>query len=314
MPEDQGVNGDRWTDQASRLFKKAGWDKIADSNIDVPGVDGLQHGIDALFCYEDGFSPKMKQGVFLEAKRYAVGSFQKQKLSDWVVKLDEKIRKLRTSQEFLQTYPYIGDAKLVNGVLAIWFHDLNNHPEFREKFVQYLAEVDVPRGRGSKMINLRLFILDNDKILRLASLLHTVEQWNKDNCENSLKFYYPSSARFGNSVQEMSTLNLEYIFSQFILAKAKITKGNNHFEVVDVVFYFGRLDINSFFRLREALLAYDMINQQNSLVIYKYLRESDNFRKIHPDVMKLFQEKYPKEVSIKDMETFNDLPTWMINE
>jgi len=314
MPEDQGVNGGRWTDEASRLFKKAGWEKIADSNIDVPGVDGHQHGIDALFCYEDGFNPKMKQGVFLEAKRYSVNSFQKKKLNDWVHKLDEKIRKLRASQEFLETYPHITDVKLVNGVLAIWFHDLNLHPEFKDKFIQYLIDVDTPKGRGSKFINLRLFVIDNEKILRLASLLHTVEQWNKDKGENSLKFYYPSSARFGSPVQETSTLNLEYIFSQFVLAKAKTSKGNNEFEVTDVVFYFGRLDVNSFVRLREALLAYDMINQQNSLIIYKYIRQADEFRKIQPDVIKLFEDKYPKNVAIKDMETFNDLPTWMINE
>lgn len=314
MPEDQGVNGDRWTDEASRLFKKAGWQKVADSNIDVPGTDGLQHGIDALFVYEDGFNPKIKQGVFLEAKRYAVGSFSKKKINDWVHKLDEKIRKLRGSQEFLQTYPHIEETKLVNGILAIWFHDLDAHPDFKDEFIQYLAEVNIPKGRGSRLINLRLFVLDNDKILRLASLLDTVDKWNRENGENSIKFYYPSSARFGSPVQETLTINLEYIFSQFVLAKAKIAKGDNDFEVVDTVFYFGMLDINSFVRLREALLAYDMINQQNRLIIYKYLRQQDEFRKIQPEVIKLFQDKFPKEVLLKDMEKFNDLPTWMIND
>ena len=69
MPEDQGWNGDRWTEEASALLKRLGWEKIADSNIDIEGTDGLWHGIDALFRYEDGFS-SYKQGVFLEAKRY----------------------------------------------------------------------------------------------------------------------------------------------------------------------------------------------------------------------------------------------------
>lgn len=314
MAEDQGVNGDRWTDEASRLFKKAGWRKIADSNIDIPGSDGLNHGIDALFAYEDGFSPYMQQGVFLEAKRYAISSFAKSKLSDWVQKLDDKIRKLRGSQEFLQKYPNLSDLKLINGVLIIWFHDLENYKNFKETFVKYLAEVNTPKGRGSKMINLRLFVMDNSKILRLASLLNTVEQWDKEYGKHSLKFYYPSSARFGSPVQEINVINLEYIFSQFVLAKAKIANGNNDFEIVDIVFYFGLLDFDSFIRLREALLAFDMINIQNNLIVYKYLREQDDFRKIEPDVIKLFEEKLPKTIKIKDMEVYSDLPTWMIND
>lgn len=314
MPEDQGVNGDRWTDEASRLFKRAGWQKVADSNIDVPGTDGTQHGIDSLFTYEDGFKPQMQQGVFLEAKRYAVSSFNRKKIDDWVASLDHKIRSLRQSQEFLQTYPLFSESNMTNGIFAIWFHDIDKHPDFKEKFTQWLSEINVPKGRGSKFVNIRLFVLENDKILRLASLLDTVNKWNIDNGPNSLKFYYPSSARFGSPVQEFAIVNLEYIFSQFVLAKAKVSKDNGDVEVTDIVFYFGRLDFNSFVRLREALLAYDMINRQNRLVIYKYLRQQDEFRKIQPDVIKLFNDKLPKEVTIKDMEWFSDLPTWMINE
>jgi hypothetical protein len=313
MAEDQGVNGDIWNDQATRLFKRAGWQKIADSNIDLPGADGVRRGIDSLFVYEDGFNPKIKQGVFLEAKRYSVKSFSKSQINDWIITLDSKIRLLRQSQEFLHNYPFFSESTMTNGLIAIWFHDLKNQAEFKEKFYQLLSEINIPKGRGSKFVNIRLFILENDKILRLASLLDTVDKSIRENGSNSINFYYPSSARFGNPVQELSVVNLEYMFSQFVLAKSKKVRDNIDMETTDIVFYFGRLDINSFFRLREALLAYDMINKQNRLVIYKYHR-NDEFRKIQPDVIKLFEDKSPREVKIRDMEIFSDLPTWMTNE
>ena len=103
MAEDQGVNGDRWTTQASALLQQLGWSKVADSNIDIPGSDGLTHGIDALFQYDDGFN-QTTQGVFLEAKRYATTSFHKSKLQDWVNALNKKMLDLRRSEPFNTQY------------------------------------------------------------------------------------------------------------------------------------------------------------------------------------------------------------------
>lgn len=310
MAEDQGVNGDIWTDEACRLFKKAGWQKFADSNIDIEGVDGASHGIDALFQYEDGFNPRMNQGVFLEAKRYATTSFKKDHLNQWVNKLAYKIGNIKNSSKFLTTYPTASNLKMDNGVIAIWFHDVDNYKTFKEAFAEYLKEVKLPEGRVKRSSHTRIFVLDNERILRLASLLSEIENLNRK--YDSVKFYYHSSSFLGNPVQQITTINLEYIFSDFVLAKARKNLGET-FEVIDIVFYFGELQENSFNRLSDALLTYGMISNQNELIIYKYKRD-DEFRKIEPDVIDLFKSKSPKNIKIQDMDNSNNLPSWILND
>lgn len=316
MPEDQGVNGDRWTEQASSLLNAFGWTKIADSNIDIEGADGLQHGIDALFKYKDGFKPIKDQGVFLEAKTYATSSFRPQKLNDWVSKIDNKIRELKLSQEFNERYPRISVSNAANGLLMIWFHDKDNYRGFLPTFKEAMLNVRTPRKRGSNLLPIRLFLLENNAILRLASLKEEIEKWENEssNQGSKINFYYPSSAKHGYAIQEIPVLNLEYFFSKFILAKA-IEQTDQGSKTTDIVFYFGSLDIHSFFRLKQALLSYDMISSNNKLILYTYKREDSTFRKIRPDVEQLFRkEEGPLEFSIKQMTILGDLPPWMTSE
>ncbi len=308
MAEDEGANGDRWTEEACCLFTKAGWQKIADSNIDIEDTEGRDNGIDALFHYEDGFYPKMSQGVFIEAKRYKTTSFKKSLLNTWVLNLYAKITRLRNASKFHQTYPIANELNWVTGVIAIWFHDLENYQKIKETFEKALVEIKLPIGRKEKNLNFKIFVLDNEKIQRLASLLELVEKINKDGSQNDLKFYYPSSAGFGNSAQELPVINLEYIFSQFVFAKKREENSGN---VTDIVFYFGELDMNSFERLKDAMLTYNMIHKQNDLVIYKYKREDATFRKIKPDVVRLFEETKVKGVKIEDITRIDGLPSWM---
>ena len=314
MAEDQSINGDRWTSEAGRLLVKAGWKKIADSNIDIEGSDGLKHGIDSIFSYTDGFYANKRQGVFLEAKRYAITSFSKNKMSDWFLRLDEKIRSIRLSEKFYSTYPLCEDLNLINGLLVIWFHDLQNYSSFKQKFIEYLRSSNIPRGRNKSQVNVRLFVMDNEKILQTASLIATAEKWKSDNTSISnsaeFNFYYPSSAGYGNPVQELTCLNIEYLFSQFILAKGKVTNAKN-VEIYDIAFYFGKLTINGFLHLLDILLARDMINRQNNLIIYTYQRDHDSFRKIRPIVIEMFEQVSPKSIEIVDMDIFADLPSWM---
>jgi hypothetical protein len=313
MPEDEGKNGDRWTEEAARLLRRLGWEKIADSNIDIPGSDGYMHGIDALFRYEDGYKFQQMQGVFLEAKRYETSSFRGAKLRDWVERLDEKILQLRMSEEFYTWYPAMKETTPKNGLLVLWFHDLDNYSSFKSTFRRALSSVETPRRRqGSRAIN-RLFILENDGILRLCSVLAAMKDWNReqrraDGLDTTLKYFYPSSLDLGNPVQEMSVLNLEFIFSSFITAKALVFEGT--VRTADVVFYFGQLDIQSFHRLRQALLSFNMLSSSNLLYIYLYQRD-DNFRKIEPDVRRLFSEGERLGVTLKTMEKFGDLPSWL---
>lgn len=305
MAEDQGVNGDKWTEQASRLFKALKWEKIADSNIDVPGSDGLKHGIDAMFKFKDGFNPDKYQGVFLEAKRYKTTSFQKNKLDDWINKIDEKIRDIRRSQEFFNTYPEMNEVQINNAVLAVWFHDQENFNSYATKFAEALQEVRSPRGRGATTVN-NLFVITNDKILQLASICDAMNSMENTDKFKNLNYFYPSSAGHGFPIQEIPVLNFKYMFSKLIFVKGQNADGDN----CDIIFYLGNIDIHSFKRVKEALLTFDMLNASNNLIIFKYKR-SDDFRKIEPDVKKIFTDEGPKRIEIKDMNLYSHLPHWI---
>lgn len=308
MAEDQDFNGNLWTAQASILLQKLGWLKVADSNIDIPGSNGFVHGIDALFRYEDGFNHPV-QGVFLEAKRYATSSFREAKLQDWVNVLHKKIVELRSSAPFNTTYPMMSETDPRNGLLVLWFHDLNNYRAFKPTLTSALAAVQTPRGRG---VTSRLFVLSNDDILRLASLVRTIEIWNSattDVAGSNLQFYYPSSLGYGSSTRQTPILNLEYMFSRFIVARGTEYEGRTENKAY-IVFYFGNLDMASFSNLRSALLTHNMLaDEKSSLHLYHYQR-NDEFRKIQSDVERMFQSD-TKTVIIRSMEIFYDLPSWM---
>jgi len=112
----------------------------------------------------------------------------------------------------------------------------------------------------------------------------------------------------------MITLNLEYMYSKFILAKA-IEVVDLKAVIADIVFYFGTLDIHSFRRLHQALLSFDMLSSKNSLVIFTYQRDDSEFRKIQPDVKRVFHTKEgPFRVDFKTMNILGDLPSWIKDE
>ncbi len=313
MPEDQGVNGDRWTDEASRLFIRLGWEKIADSNIDIEGQGGLKHGIDSIFVLHDGFQPNQKQVVFVEAKRYKTTSFSKNKINEWIGVIDKKLREIVGSDKFYDQYPKLAGQNINVGILAVWFHDYEQFPQFRSKIQEYLSIVKIPRGQTGSAIN-RMFFLDNDSILRIASTMDAVANWNEKNNSTiancDISFFYPSSVLTGFAIQETEVMNIEYMFSKFILAKAKEII-DNKVEVADIVFYYGPVDkLSYFYRLREALLHFDMISNQNNLYLYLY-QDDDEFRKIEPEVIKEFKTEGPPEVIIKQMNKHSNLPAWI---
>lgn len=316
MAEDQSINGDRWTEQASRLLRRLHWEKIADSNIDIPGIDGYVHGIDALFRYDDGWSVNAKQGVFLEAKRYETTSFRISKLQDWIDRLDEKILQLKRSEPFYTSYPAMQEAVAYNGLLVLWFHDLEKYAEFEPTLREAMTSIRTPRRRSGSQIMSRLFIVENGGILRLASLVEAVERWQKDKSENgrldaTQRFYYPGAVSRHLS-REIEVLNLEYMFSDFVLARSQ---EQHHYgpRAVDIVYYFGKLDLVSFMNLKQALISFDVLNSSKKLYVYCYQRD-DDFRKVEPDVKKEFTENGTLELSIQFMQVFADLPNWMLED
>lgn len=313
MPEDQSINGDIWTEEANHLLKKIGWEKIADSNIDVPGTDGYMHGIDSIFTFFDGFRPNKEQAVFLEAKRYLTSSFNGSKFNDWIRVIDLKIRSLKDSQDFFDRYPSLESCNVRNALLVVWFHDFENYPQFREKIDKALMNVKLPGTRGGSKTN-KLFVLTNDGICKLASIVKSVSDWNRvnytDKVDYKLRFHYPASILSGFAIRQVEVLNLEYIFSKFILAKGFEETDDGKIIICDVVFYFGELDMKSFYRLHQAMLTFDMLSSENKFYLYTYKR-NDEFRKIKKDVKNLFEYEGPKEIAIKTMEIYSDLPSWI---
>lgn len=318
MPEDQGVNGDMWTNEACRLFSKAGWNTICSQNLDIADVSGKKRGLDAIFEYEDGIGNEIHEGVFVEAKRPATTSVSEKLLHEWIIGLSDKIAALRRSPGLLETYPLTKPLHLKTGVIAVWFHDLDNYAEFQQNIDKWLKSLRIPHGRAERDFNLRVFFMDNAKILRLISLFKAVDDWKRAaqaGETRDLAFYYPSSTLRGNPVRELDVVNLEYMHSEFLFAKAtSAIPAASSVEITDMVFYFGDVDYKSFQRLASAIQSHNMVNAQNPLVVYKYLRETEDYRKISNDVTSLFEGLGPKKlVGIKNMDASNVLPAWIVD-
>lgn len=308
MPEDQGQNGDRWTEEASRLLHRMGWEKVADSNIDIKGTDGLQHGIDALFTYDAGLDLSRREGVFLEAKRYQTSSFRPDKLSDWVAKLDEKMLQLRVSEDFHSTYPRMREANPRNALLMIWFHDLANYPALASRLGEHMVSMHVPTRR--RVNPNRLHILHNEGILRLASLVQAKRDLEEElQCTDpGLRFYYPSRQRHGFPARDQAHLSLDYAFSDIVMARLPLTPApRTAKQGVDVAFLHGGYNLQCFQRLKQALLLYGMLNSGNILYIL-HRADLDQLRKIEPDIRKLFRV----DVRLTPMTSYADLPPWML--
>lgn len=301
MPEDEGVNGDLWNDEAAVLLSKLNWKQIGDANVDVVNEDGKRQGIDRLFQFDDVRRTSSLQGVFVEAKRYATTSLAKDDLELWIKILDKKLNKTRNSEQFHETYPTFGSATLRTGLIVIWFHDLDAYPAFRAKFNNMLAGIKISghtRNDGSN----KIFVLNNDDILRIASVIQSCDNFEPIN-KHRIKFYYPSSDRFNNPADRSDVLSLDYIYSKFILGESLTTEGIEH----KIVFYFGSLNVNAFRRLKNALQSFGYIDKQKPLTIYTYQRDQD-FRKVKSIVTQEFEGIV---FNMVQMDIFQDLPGFL---
>lgn len=301
MPEDQGVNGNFWNDEAAVLLTKLNWKQIGDSNMDIVDEDYIKRGIDRLFQFNDVRKGNALTGVFLEAKRYATTSFQKASLELWIKTLDKKLNKVRNSEGFHETYPLFGNASLRTGLIVIWFHDLEAYPAFKSNLYDYLTSVKLS-GYGRNDGSNKIYILHNEDILRIASIINTIETFETVS-KREVNFFYPSSDRYNKPADRSKVLSLDYMFSKFILAESLTQEGIEH----KIVFYFGALSVNSFRRLKNALQSFGYIDKKKPLTIYSYQR-NDSFRKVKQLVEQEFEEIIFK---LEEMEIFYDLPKFL---
>ena len=301
MPEDQGVNGDIWNDEASILFQKLGWTTVGDANIDVKTTEEDFRGLDRMLKYSDAVRHGSMQGFFLEAKRYKTTSYNKNKLEEWINVLNKKLHIIKNSEEFHSTYPGMEETILRQGVIVIWFSNIQEYVNYESTFREHLAKVKLPGKSSSNTLN-KIFVLENREILRLSSVVDTVQKYNTLN-RGELFFYYPSSSRLKNPADISKVLSIEYIYSKFILSQSIDESGKEYY----VVFYFGTLNLDSFKRLQSALYSFGYIHKFKPLTIYTYQRD-DEFRKVRPDVESLFAEV---TFNLEEMELFSDLPTFL---
>ncbi|MDB5287330.1 MAG: hypothetical protein JWR05_2279 [Mucilaginibacter sp.] len=297
MAEDQGVNGDLWNDQANNLITKFNWESIGDSNIDLPNDNGSVSGVDRLYKYIDSLKTNTLEGVIVEAKRYKTDSFTSGSLQSWIVTLDKKLNNLKNSSELQEKFPDFSNMPLRTGIIMIWFHNVHDYYLYKSTFKKYALNVKLNRKNLSSN---KIYVFENDGILKLASLYISIKELN-DKINNRLRFYYPSVDL--NPAKRSEVLNINYMISKFILADFIDNDGVEN----KVVFYFGGLNIESFQRLKHALISYSYIDNDKPLIIYTYMRDDEEFRKVKIEVIKLFKE----HIELREMELLINLPTFM---
>ena len=281
MAEDSQYKGELWNKRAIKLLNLFSWDMIGDSGMDLEGSDGEKYGIDSLYSFKDP-AKDIPESLILEAKSYKTTSFSKSKLQEWIDRLNIKILELRNSEYLIERFPIFKDISTLKiGLIFIWFDDIENYKEYRQKFLEILSEIKVSSRTFRNGVYNKIYVIDNDLISKLCSLYTVVREFNEN-----FKFYYPSAFIHERAVQRSAVLSLDYFFSKFILGQLK-SSGKRY--DTNIVFYWGELDVRSFEMLKSILKSYSFVDQEFKLVIYKYKRDDDEFRKILPQIKKSYE-------------------------
>ena len=305
MAEDSQYKGELWNKRAIKLLNLFSWDMIGDSGMDLEGSDGEKYGIDSLYSFKDP-AKDIPESLILEAKSYKTTSFSKSKLQEWIDRLNIKILELRNSEYLIERFPIFKDISTLKiGLIFIWFDDIENYKEYRQKFLEILSEIKVSSRTFRNGVYNKIYVIDNDLISKLCSLYTVVREFNEN-----FKFYYPSAFIHERAVQRSAVLSLDYFCSKFILGQLK-SSGKRY--DTNIVFYWGELDVRSFEMLKSILKSYSFVDQEFKLVIYKYKRDDDEFRKILPQIKKSYENENI-EFDIKDMNSCTELPTFIIND
>lgn len=191
MAEDQGVNGTIWNKEANYILSWFGWETIGDIDMDVLGDDEQKYGVDTFLKFESPVK-HLPPCVILEAKSYQTSNVSKSIVQDWIDRLDKKLSKLKYSEKAQEKYPALTEcATLDLGIIAIWFHDLDNYKSFRPKFVEILKSIKTSNRPKQSEGYHRILLLDNAQILKLCSLQNAIAKHNQE-ARSLLQFYYPS--------------------------------------------------------------------------------------------------------------------------
>lgn len=301
MAEDQGVNGTIWNKEANYILSWFGWDTIGDIDMDVIGDDDKKYGVDTFMKYVSPLKC-LPPCVILEAKSYETKNVSKTTVQEWIDRLDKKLSKLKYSEKAQEKYPALKEcATLDLGIIAIWFHDIDNYKENKPKFIEILKSIKTSNRPRKNEGYHRILLLDNYHILKLCSLHQAIDNYEKE-MNSKISFYYPSFITNDTPIVRSGILTPEYIFSKVILAESKSNLNNT---TENIVFYFGDLKSSTFtYPLINFLNKCGFMDKDKKIILYLYNTDNE-FRKIKPDIEKAFKEV---DFSIKIMDTLSDLP------
>lgn len=298
MPEDQGVNGRMWAEQAANLLQFFGWEKIGDLDMDLVDEDGDKKGIDSLFIYEDP-PTNIPEGFLIEAKSYKQSSLSSNDIAEWVNIAKEKITKIRHSDEVLQKFPKIADYALQNILLMIQIREITDPIKLKSLFQEGYNKVSVrEKGKQSKV---NIFIIDNERLQILLSIANSQVDENKD-----YQFFYP--AMMGGRKISNHIANIYSLFSNFIILRKIVDE-----KAVDdfLVYFFGEPIYKDYAYLYNALKDLQILDANGSLTIKYYNGEDSEFRKIKEDITKLFTEKDGITFHIHQLTKISNIPHWL---
>lgn len=291
MAEKQSKLGDSWNRCAERLLKHLGWQHIGDSNIDLPGSDSKEYGIDSILKYAVA-GKSMMQTAILESKRYKKASIQSGTLQKWIECVKDKLNALRNSKELLIEFDELDGSSPTNlGILMIWVHDADEK-YLNETFQKYLDNTIINTStRGTYS---RIMVLDNRRIVRLCSMVEALQKFDDYN------FVYPAGIVDNDAIVENHVLSVEYMMSDLIIAECQKDNVSS-----SVVFYFGKMSESTINTLMEFLKVYQRIDSKKQLIIYHY---DHNDRTM--DIISSYKEK---EI-LKDILDFRKLTHYALND
>ena len=292
MAEKQSKLGDSWNNCAGRLLTKLGWKHIGNSNIDLPGSDSKEYGVDSLFKYSVA-GKSMMQPAILESKRYAMTSIQSGTLQNWMECLRKKLNALRNSKELRAEFEDLDECLPINlGVIMCWVHD-SDETFLNEKFQKYLENTIISTGARVGAYS-RIMVLDNRRIVRLCSMVEELGKYDDYN------FVYPSGIIDNDVIVEDKALSVEYMMSDIIIAECRTGEKN-----LSVVFYFGEMSDSALNVLMEFLKVYQRVESKKPLLIYHYDNNADTL-----DLINYFKKKE----SYKDILDFKKLTHYALND
>ena len=300
MAERQGKLGDSWNECACHLLRLLGWQHIGDTNVDLPGCDGKDYGIDSVMKYSVT-GKKTMQTVLVESKRWSKNSIQSGTMQDWMERFKKKLSALRNSQKLMDEYPELEDCTPTNlGIIMCWVHDADEY-YLATQFQGYLTNIKI-NSKPSKSSFSRIMLIDNRRIIKLCAMIDALKKYT------SYKFAYPSGIVDNDVVGLNTVLSVEYMMSDVIIADA--VKDN---EVCSIAFYFGEMTESAMNSLLELLKTYQRVRENTPLVIH-YSDNSDTCI----DIINSFKRKesYKDIISFKKLEilSLNSEPAILSND